>query len=858
MKKLTKLLALPFILLCLASCDAADPAETTDIPETAETETIPAETEAAVTETEPAACHSYVFANPEDAAVWAGSQAEITYEFGTMKLTPTGHDPILSRTFTEEEQFSADEYSYVAYRYKADCTLDKGVFFVTSTNHPEFHDNGLTFFDVNTGNTWTNVIQPMSQNAFWEDTITAFRIDPINGGTLDEGAVIWIDRIGFFRTYKEAQAFLQSAVDPAENPSSVTIRKGMTKVFAPKGRLQPDYAAADYLPADPAAVSSENNVAAVTIDGVQRVVPISYVNTVGFLSYMAEVPGEYMGIVLADPHTRQDIPDTVSEEDYHFVVTVRGILSHEDCAAETVTRGQFADALQNTLLVPMNHILFAPQNADDPLTRADAAEMVGTYLDLLGASPYADPDYYPTDCTLTDAGNLACGSGVVTVTDGKLSPDATLNGGELASLMRRLVLAVLDQPVLPSRIDTDEKIRIAGWSNFSWGVDEETIKTFADAGLNLMISTGDIERDGFLQTALNASAKYGVEILRYNYSPWNFDPAAPAALPASCFEYFDAPAYLGNFIFDEPGTDHYPMMAALTEFYNKTMPGKLCYYNLLPLYANAAQLKFGANAAAIEYYDADPNLYQKYVEAYAEQIPGDYMCVDIYPNRVSGGKKSTYKEYLKNMDIFAEACRKYDRDFWLYVQTTGLDGTRVPDYADMRWQMYIGLSFGVKTFLHFTYGTYQNNWTDSMVTNGEPTSVYYAAQKANLEIMALSDDYVRYKNLGAYTHKASRCEYARFDNQYKDFTVLTGIESEDPLLIGCFEAEDGDGYAFTVVNLYDLYREKDASLQFTLDGDYTVTAWIRGEKVTLEPTDGQYSLELECAEGVFVEVRDKK
>ncbi|MBQ3177383.1 MAG: hypothetical protein IJB52_06150, partial [Clostridia bacterium] len=341
MKKLTKLLVLPFILLCLASCDAADPAETTDIPETAETETIPAETEAPVTETDPAADHSYVFANPEDAAVWAGSQAEITYEFGMMKLTPTGHDPILSRTFTEEEQFSAAEYPYVAYRYKADCTLDKGVFFVTSTNHPEFHDDGLTFFDVNTGNTWTNVIQPMSQNAFWEDTITAFRIDPINGGTLDEGAVIWIDRIGFFHTYKEAQAFLQSAVDPAENPSSVTIRKGMTKVFAPKGRLQPDYVAADYLPADPAA-PGDGNVAYVDVDGSKRIIPISYENSVGFLSYMAEMPGTY-GMETVTYPQNFTFPDFVNEQDAVFCI-IRGILENEDCAAETITRRQFADA----------------------------------------------------------------------------------------------------------------------------------------------------------------------------------------------------------------------------------------------------------------------------------------------------------------------------------------------------------------------------------------------------------------------------------------------------------------------------------------------------------------------------------
>ena len=848
--KILKMAVLLLAALLFCACDAPGteetlPPETETIPETetaAETET-PANTEGYDTS------HTWIFSDRDAASSWTSSQAEVSYEFGTLKMAPTGHDPILYCNFTEEEQFSAAEYGYVAYRYKAKCTLNRGVFFVASTNHPEFHDDGLTFFDVNTANTWTNVIQPMSSNAFWKDTITAFRIDPINGGELDEGAVIWMERIGFFKSYKEAQHFLKEGKEAQSPATAVTIREGMTKVFTPAGNLSMDYNAADYLPADPE-TPGEGNVAYVEVDGEKTILPVSYENSVGFLSYMAEFPGTFGLMDLAYPQNYV-FPDFVDEEEAMFCI-LRGILTNEDCAVETVTRGLFAGALQNTLLVPPENDLFTPADPDSPITLADAAEMVGTYLHLLGAEPYCDPDYTPTDCTLTEAGNLACGTGVMTVTDGKLSPDSTMNGGELASLMKRLVMAVLDQPVLPSNIDTEEKIRIGGWSNFTWAIDEDDIELFADAGLNLMISTGDIERQGTLQTALNAANKYGVEILRHNYSPWNFDAAAPQALPATCFEYYDCPSYLGNFIFDEPGTDHYPMMAALTAFYNRTMPGKLCYYNLLPLYANAAQLKFGASAAAIEYYDADPDLYKKYVEAYAEQIPGDYMCVDIYPNRVSGGRKSTYNEYLKNMDIFATACRKYDRDFWLYVQTTGLDGTRLPDYYDMRWQMYIGLSFGVDTFLHFTYGTSGSNWTDSMVTNGEPTSVYYAAQKANLEIMALSDEYVRYENLGAFTHKASRCEYARFDNEYEDFTVLQEIDSEDPLLFGCFESEDG--YAFTVVNLYDLYREKDASLSFTLDGEYQVSAWIRGEKVELTPTDGKYSLDLECAEGVFVTI----
>ena len=85
-------------------------------------------------------------------------------------------------------------------------------------------------------------------------------------------------------------------------------------------------------------------------------------------------------------------------------------------------------------------------------------------------------------------------------------------------------------------------------------------------------------------------------------------------------DYYDHPSFAGTYITDEPGTDQYAKWAEICKAYRRDTQGKLPYINLLPMYANAAQLKFGAHAAAIEYYDPDPALYKKYCDSFCQMF----------------------------------------------------------------------------------------------------------------------------------------------------------------------------------------------------------------------------------------------
>lgn len=778
--------------------------------------------------------HAYIFASNDKKTKWVSRGAEISREFNVLKMIPTDHDPMIYCTFDESERFDSQEYPYVAYRYSVKSSLRQGVFFVGSEDHPDFSDSGLTWIDVKNNGEWTDNITDMRGNNFWEGTITSFRVDPINGGTHDKKAVILLDRIGFFKTEQDARDFLSCAKEP-DYSESVSFSKGFAKAVVPGGTLKAGYDSSDYLLKLDSPAEIKNGISplvAVTVDGVQKIVPVQYVNSVGFVSYLAGQAGEYSLVY----------PDKAAVTDADFVIS-RGIMTEEDVAASSFSVFRIGEILFNVLGKPG---VPAPDFSRAANTE-DVAVLISNYLRLLNITPYTDP---ALEIKGREDLNLAVCSGIVT----DLSPGA-VTGEELASILVRFVKAVLGQPVLPSNIKENAGMVIGAWSNFNFDVTDEAIKTFADAGLSLLIDLGSIEQRGVIDTVMQSAGKYGVRVLRTNYSPSLFKASDPDPIPSLCYEYYDFDSYYGNLIFDEPGTDRFSMMADIAAYYDKVMPGKLCYYNLLPMYANAAQLKYGAGAARIDYYDPDPDLYKKYISAYAETVPGDFMCVDIYPYRSNGSKKSVYTEYLKNMAIFADACRKYDRDFWLFIQSTDYDGGKwAPDYSDIRWQLYIGASFGVKTFLHYLYN-YNNH--HALVDAGETTEIYDAAKKANFELLAFSDDYGRYENVGAFNVNCEKTKYryAQFDGQYDGLTGLKDIQSSDPLLFGCFREKNGDGYAFTVVNMAEPGKTKNAAeVSFRLDNANSVHVWASGEKSELTPEDGVYTLSLDNAEGVFITV----
>ncbi len=164
------------------------------------------------------------------------------------------------------------------------------------------------------------------------------------------------------------------------------------------------------------------------------------------------------------------------------------------------------------------------------------------------------------------------------------------------------------------------------------------------------------------------------------------------------------------------------------------------------------------------------------------------------------------------------------------------------------------MSFGADTIIH---ACYMGGWFDandhSVNPNGDMTDTYTYVKNVDSELKAFSKIYAGYTNKGAFTLNINQVsdlnddDLTPVDEQYKP-----AVSSENALLVGCFSADDGDGKAYTFVNMYDTFNKNTAEFTASFEEGKTVTVYRKGEQ---EIIDGNtLTLKLDIGEGIFVTV----
>ncbi|MBE6688581.1 MAG: hypothetical protein E7588_04790 [Ruminococcaceae bacterium] len=413
-----------------------------------------------------------------------------------------------------------------------------------------------------------------------------------------------------------------------------------------------------------------------------------------------------------------------------------------------------------------------------------------------------------------------------------------------------------------------DRIRIGAWTP-TLHFDEEHIKAVAEAGIDYAILVVDGIKEEIRGDVFKWLAKYGIEACVHQESLKKYYNKAGYFNAEAADEVWfkDEPAFTYFLFVDEPGTEHFDVIGQEVERFEKMFPGKKAYVNLLPMYANSAQLTGGAWKAPIEYFETPTTDYQQYLDEYVQKVKTDYICVDIYPCHRKPDPscpemfpaefvKTTYKDYVKNIEIVAKTCRETGRDFWCYIQTCSWSrSVRDPDEADLRWQIYTMLSFGVKNILYYTFAPNGAKTGCSFDVRGDKTKLYFASKRACNGLHKLSDVFVTYKNIGAFNVNSSpeTTPYLEMHEPLKSFDTITYIQCNTPLLVGCFEKKEGKGTAFTLVNMQDMQNPETSVIKAKIDGDVTVYYDGVPEKRT-PGVDGFYEFTLVQGDGVFVTV----
>ncbi|MBE6689447.1 MAG: hypothetical protein E7588_09305, partial [Ruminococcaceae bacterium] len=522
------------------------------------------------------------------------------------------------------------------------------------------------------------------------------------------------------------------------------------------------------------------------------------------------------------------------------------------------------------IMAGLSDVTFAPE---DPITRATMAVVIKNYIDNSGFefTAYSETEGFNDldgfDAATVNAINSVKNVGIINGKGaGKFDPNGVSTRAEVATVMERVIKAVLgvNVPVGTKSVEeiNKERIDIGIWGFTSALATQKGMKQLYDLGANMIVSDSATASPASRDFMLNFADVHGMKIFVSDY--YNIGLADDEKTTAFLQEkdpikvaaaYAHHPSFAGHHIIDEPGSDYFKNLGRVIDNYETKFPGKTAFVNLLPMYANAPQLKYGAGAYAIDYYDADPDLYRKYCQEWFTTNNSDYICTDIYPLNWVGTSKTTYRDYIESINQIATVAREENKEFWCCIQTYGWQADkRTPTEAEYRWQCYCLLSFGCTGILLWQYLS-TNPVYPSLIDNTtlNETDAYYDCQTVMHEMKAISDIFVQYRNLGAFTHNAVK-NYQKMTGEYKNFDTIKSITSDQSLLIGCFEKKDGSGAtAFTIVNMEEFEGELTAKAVIQLDPAKKVTIYNHGVATPVE-NNGSVTIDLASGDGFFVTV----
>ncbi|HRQ49044.1 MAG TPA: hypothetical protein PLR74_00805 [Agriterribacter sp.] len=202
----------------------------------------------------------------------------------------------------------------------------------------------------------------------------------------------------------------------------------------------------------------------------------------------------------------------------------------------------------------------------------------------------------------------------------------------------------------------------------------------------------------------------------------------------------------GYYIKDEPNMAQLDEVATI---YQKLVARDLAHaphVNLFP------SLAVGGLLGDID-YEAD------YVRAWISKVGADklqYLSVDIYPFLADGSFRDLY---YNDLDVIRKVALELgDIKTSAYLQSVGIEGAyRRPNEAELRYNMYSMLAYGIKYPVWFTYGTPDPASSGSEVftsaildLNGNKTDLYVPFQKLNAEVKALGLKLIEMQSQAVY------------------------------------------------------------------------------------------------------------
>lgn len=350
---------------------------------------------------------------------------------------------------------------------------------------------------------------------------------------------------------------------------------------------------------------------------------------------------------------------------------------------------------------------------------------------------------------------------------------------------------------------------------------EDALKLYEQVGLNVIVQTS------------NAFTQEGTLNDNTNYA--NF----PAA---THINYWDEPYY--------STIDRVAELAA--EHVAKYGDDVMFFGNLFP---NSASSAFEGHTYK-EYV-------QKWAEDVLEQLPEGqrYLSVDLYPLEKKNGESYIRSNWLGCIETAMLQAKKSDAITHFFIQATEHYSYRAVNEADIRFQFYVNMAFGVQAFSYFTYADsvladFEHSCV-SRLESGVKHDTYYMAQTVNNEIKNFDHVYLNYEwqgtmpILGKNNEEGYNLNFDGLSAPLETLEVAKRWDATEDALVGTFKDADGND-ALIVTNFSDPADGLENLVRFEFNDVSAVRIYRGGVAQNYKVTNNRLDVELAPGEGVFI------
>lgn len=307
----------------------------------------------------------------------------------------------------------------------------------------------------------------------------------------------------------------------------------------------------------------------------------------------------------------------------------------------------------------------------------------------------------------------------------------------------------------------------------------------------------------------------------------------PAQVDGIVSTYGSHRALFGYMLKDEPGSSQFDQIGKLIAEFRRRDDSHATCVNLFPIHATADQLETSS--------------YQRYLDDYLSRVRPDFLCYDHYTFLSNGQDRP---DYFHNLEVARQAARRFGTPCWIVILAGWHEHFREPTPAQMRWQAYSALAYGVKGIFYFTFWPVNDQYRAVVDFSGNPGPLYDPIRHMNAEILQLGRTLLNLESTGVYHTGTSLPEGVR--RLRLDMPV--NVPQNLPLVVGFFQSGDGDRYAM-IVNR-DYQREITTPIRFS-PGTTAVSRIDErtGSTQPLPLTKGESRITLPAGSGALLQIR---